>query len=167
MKTILVLLGVILAACIQVAWFGHVRPLGVMPNIVLIIVIVSALWWEATPSLAVALLGGLLLDLTSGSDFGLRMGFFSVVVLAIVALKQLGLHSTSVITGIGLLVVATILSSAAILATIQAPFSFMAAGKIGAEVIVNIAVMLSLYLLRYLMDIRQTIRVQDERRLWR
>lgn len=139
-------LAVVVAAWLQVAWFGHVRPLGIIPNCVLLVVILFALWSDATPALAAAIAGGLLLDLASGSDFGLHMAFYVVTVLAIIAGRQLGLHATSMITGVAITIVATILFNLMVLATIQASLSQVALSRIGRELIVNLILILLAYI---------------------
>lgn len=112
MIPILIQAGALLAAVIiQLSWFSHVRPFGVMPNLVLTVVIVTALWSRATTALASAVVCGILLDLASGSDFGLRTAFFTVVVLAIIATRQLGLHAESFSIALAITAAATILAN--------------------------------------------------------
>lgn len=140
--------GVLIVAAtawLQIAWFGHVRPLGVIPNCMLLIVILLALLSDATPALAAAIGGGLLLDLASGSDFGLNMAFYVVTALAIIAGRQLGLHATSAITGLAAAILGTILYNLVILATIKAPLSGVVLSRIGRELILNVLVLLLLY----------------------
>src|SRR5258708_3129799 len=100
MRVVTGIAAVVIAAWLQISWFGHVRPFGAIPNLVLIVVILMALWGSATSALATAIGGGLLLDAASGSDFGLRMGFFAVTALTVVAARQFGINVSSAITGI-------------------------------------------------------------------
>ncbi|HUC20301.1 MAG TPA: hypothetical protein VMR98_02285, partial [Candidatus Polarisedimenticolaceae bacterium] len=96
------MLLIILVACLQVSMFGHMRPFGIMPNLMVIAVVLVSLWGTASFSLVTAIGGGLLLDMASGSDFGLRMAFFVVVSLAIIAGRQLGLQADSWISALAL-----------------------------------------------------------------
>jgi rod shape-determining protein MreD len=138
-------LAVAVAAWLQVSWFGHVRPLGVIPNVMLLAVILFALWSDATPALVAAIGGGLLLDLASGSDFGLHMAFYVVMVLAIIAGRQLGLHATSLVTGVAATIFGTLLYNLVVLATIKAPISPLVAGRVGRELVVNLILLALLY----------------------
>jgi rod shape-determining protein MreD len=134
-------MAVVLAAWLQVSWFGHVRPLGVMPNVLLVVIALFGLWSNATPALAAALGGGLLLDLASGSDFGLRMAFYVVMVLAIIAGKQIGLHADSLVTALLVVLVGTLLYDLVVLATLGAPINATVIGLIGRELIDNIVIL--------------------------
>jgi len=141
------ILVVAATAWLQVAWFGHMRPLGIIPNCVLLVVIMLALLSDASPALAAAIGGGLLLDLASGSDFGLNMAFYVVTALAIIAGRQLGLHATSIVTGVAAAILGTVLYNLVILATIKAPLSGVVACRIGRELLVNLILLLLLYVI--------------------
>lgn len=137
--------AVAVAAWLQVSWFGHVRPLGIIPNVMLLAVILFSLWSDATPALAAAIGGGLLLDLASGSDFGLNMAFYVVMTLAIIAGRQLGLHATSLVTGVAATILGTLLYNLVVLATIKAPISPLIASRVGRELAVNLILIALLY----------------------
>lgn len=147
MKIVLGIILVILAVWVQTAWFGHVRPLGVIPNLMLVLVILFGLWSNASPTLAAAIGGGLLLDLASGSDFGLRMGFYGVLALAVVAVRQLGV-SNGLLLGCALTITGTIVFNLVILATLRAGLSYVAEVRIGLEVIDNLVLMGLAFVLR-------------------
>jgi rod shape-determining protein MreD len=134
-------LVVVFGAWLQVSWFGHVRPLGVMPNVVLVVVVLFGLWSDATAALAAAIGGGFLLDLASGSDFGLRMAFYVVVVLALVAGKQIGLHADSLVTPLLAVIIGTIIYNLAVLATLGAPISGVVISRVGAELVDNVVLL--------------------------
>jgi rod shape-determining protein MreD len=135
-------LAVVLGAWLQVSWFGHVRPLGVMPNVVLIVVVLFGLWSDATTALAAGLGGGFLLDLASGSDFGLRMAFYVVVALALIAGKQLGLHAESLVTSALAVIIGTLIYNLAVLATLSVPLlSGVVVSRVGAELVDNLVLL--------------------------
>ncbi len=142
MKTVAGILAVVLAAWLQVSWFGHWRPLGVMPNVMLITVVAFAAWSNATTALAAAIGGGFLLDLASGSDFGLHIAFYAVVVLAIVAGKQLGVQGDSLVTMLLAVVLGTVVYDALILSTLGMPLSPVVFSRIGRELADNLALMI-------------------------
>ena len=140
------IVAVAFTAWLQVSWFGHVRPLGIIPNCMLLVVIVFALWSDATPALVAAIGGGLLLDLASGSDFGLNMAFYVVTALALIAGRQLGLHATSIVTGIVATILGTLLYNLVVLATIQEPISSIVVSRVGRELALNLILLLLLYI---------------------
>ncbi|HUC86917.1 MAG TPA: rod shape-determining protein MreD [Candidatus Saccharimonadales bacterium] len=148
MKILAGIVAVMVAAWLQVSWFGHVRPLGVMPNLMLVVIVLFGLWSNATPALAAALGGGFLLDLASGSDFGLRMAFFSVVVLAIIAGRQTGLHADSFITALLVVMAGTVLYNLVVLATLGAPIQAIELSRIGRELVDNLVILGFLVLVR-------------------
>jgi rod shape-determining protein MreD len=159
-KTIAKIVAVVVAAWIQVSWFGHVRPLGVMPNVMLVVVVLFGLWSNATPAVAAALGGGFLLDLASGSDFGLRMAFYAVVALAIVAGRQIGLHTDYIITALLAVVVGTILYNVVVLAALGAPLHSVELSRIGRELIDNTVILGLLMLVRLNLSQRPRTTVQ-------
>jgi rod shape-determining protein MreD len=120
MSMLIRIMIVLIAVGLQVTLFGHWRPLGVMPDLLLLVVILAAMVDEATPSLAMAVGGGLLIDLASGSDFGLRTGFLAVTTLAVIAGRQFGLHAESVLTTLVITALATLLLNLAIVGSIHA-----------------------------------------------
>lgn len=136
---VLRLLIIVIAVWVQFSWFGPLRPFDVVPSLMLIVVLVTALWSSATTALSTAVVGGLLLDISSGADFGLRTGFFTVVALAVIAARQFGLHAESVLTATGILTVATVVFNAAVLGSIGgAPVDWSVVWwRIAAEVMVN------------------------------
>lgn len=163
MKALVAIIIVLVATWVQVAWFGHVRPWGVMPNVMLVVVVLYGLWSDATPALAVALGGGFLLDLSSGSDFGLRMGVFAVVVLALVAGRQLGLQADLLVTGLAAGVIGTLLYDAVVLATLQTGINGVVASRIGRELVDNLGLLVLAYIVRLNLHHRPPVLVPDRR----
>lgn len=149
MRAVSLIVVTLATAWMQVAWFGHMRPLGIIPNLMLVLVVVCALWSQASITLGVGVGGGLLLDLASGDgNFGLRMGFFAFMALAIVAGRQLGLQSDSIVAGVVATIIGTLLYNLAILATINAGLSTIVVERIGRELIVNLLILLLVYIAR-------------------
>lgn len=81
------LLMSVAALLIQSTLFGESRinPFGAAPNLVLLLLIISAAYLEPEPALLVAFTGGLLMDLLGGSTIGLWA--ISFVVVAYVTLR--------------------------------------------------------------------------------
>lgn len=153
----------LVAVWVQFSWFGPLRPFDVVPNVMLIVVVLAALWSSATTALLMAVFGGILLDVVSGADFGLRTGFFTLVALAIIAARQFGLHAESVPTALGILVLATVSFNVAILGSIgTASIEWgVVWWRIGAEILLNGIILIALYGLRELTRNRRA-RVADE-----
>lgn len=86
-QVIYALLMSLAALVIQTTLFGESRidPFGAAPNIVMLLVIISAAYLEPEPALLVAFTTGLLTDLLGGSVIGLWA--ISMVVVAYVTLR--------------------------------------------------------------------------------
>ncbi len=143
---------IIITAGLQVSLFGSMRPFGVMPSLMVIVVVLISLWGTATSSLAAAIGGGLLLDMASGSDFGLRIAFFVVVSLAIIAGRQLGLQADSFISALALVALATLLYDAAVVATLKTGVSRVIAERAGVNVLMTSVMTIAVYGLRLLIQ---------------
>lgn len=86
------MLVVVAAYWLQAGFLASARPFGVVPNLMLVVILYAGLTATATETLVMALAGGLLLDLASGTDFGLRLGFYLVAALAVLVMRQLGVN---------------------------------------------------------------------------
>jgi rod shape-determining protein MreD len=82
--------AVLLTVWLQAYFFGAWRPLGVVPNLLLLVVIYAGLVRNASETVAVAVAGGLAIDLISGTDFGFRMGFYSMLALVVIVSRRSG-----------------------------------------------------------------------------
>lgn len=133
---------ILLAVWLQVAFFGQLRPFGIIPNLVVIVIVLSALLSEATPTVASAVGAGLLLDLASGTDFGLRTAYFVALALAVITARQFGVHGDSVPTLWGLMAAGVVGLDVLLLLSIGvdswAGHLSEIAGLMGAEVFVTL-----------------------------
>ncbi len=73
----------LVAVWLQLAWLPFVRPWGVVPNVVLIVVVLAALELPVSAGLGLAIVAGLLLDLAGGGWFGWSMLVLVTLVLAV------------------------------------------------------------------------------------
>lgn len=107
----------------------------------IVAIIIASLRFSATFTLALAIGGGLLLDITSGSDFGLRMAFYTTLALALIIVRQLGFHLESWWVMAGAAAMATLVFNLAIIAgadvQLQTSDFSQISWLIAAEVIVN------------------------------
>lgn len=91
MRWIVNLLLILVAVVLQVGFFGASRPLGVIPNISLILATLAYLMLDRKEALWFALIISLLLDSLSGAYFGLMTALvFSCIVIAHLASIALG-----------------------------------------------------------------------------
>lgn len=75
--------AVLVAVWLQLAWLPFVRPWGVVPNVVMIVVVLAALELPVSAGLGLAIVAGLLLDLAGGGWFGWSMLVLVTLVLAV------------------------------------------------------------------------------------
>jgi rod shape-determining protein MreD len=165
LKAALTFILVIVTGLLQVSLFGHWRPLGVEPNLMLLIVVLFGLLTQATSTLGVAIAGGLLLDLTSGPDFGLRTAFFTALALTVIAARQFGLHADSFISAAAMVLGGTILFNLAIVLSshaIMTDWTFVSV-RIGREIILNLIILVIFMISRSLVRDRRA-RVTSELR---
>jgi cell shape-determining protein MreD len=66
------------------------RPFGVVPDLILVVVIYLAWLASASDALAFGLIAGLVTDFASGSDFGLRLAFYSATAVMVIFLRHHG-----------------------------------------------------------------------------
>jgi len=106
---------IIVVLMLQVGFLPAWHPLGVVPDLLLAVVICLALYTTATEALICAMVVGLALDLSSGADFGLRLGFYTVVALGVSLLHRAGLALDSLPWRLGLAAILVILANLVIL----------------------------------------------------
>lgn len=92
------LVAILIAVLVlQVSFLPALRPFGIVPNLALIVISAAALRGPLVSAMVLALAAGFVLDLASGSDFGLKTGLlaFTVLICAFVVRSgfQLGIRS--------------------------------------------------------------------------
>ena len=134
-STVAAIFSLLVVVLLQSYFFGAMRPLGVLPNLLLVMLTYLAMLRPASQSLAVAILGGLLLDLISGTDFGLRMAFYSLFTLGVVMARQLGASLESFWSVVGLIAAGTVIYNLAVLGSliiVRTEFSPLIAARLVA-----------------------------------
>lgn len=81
---------VILTVWLQASFLGALHPFGIIPNLALIFILLASAVCTASETVAMAVSIGLILDLASGADFGLRTAFFSLLALMAIMLRRNG-----------------------------------------------------------------------------
>ncbi len=132
----------IVTVWLQINFLGAARPLGVLPNLLLITITYFALMRPASQTLAAALVGGLLLDFASGADFGLRMAFYSFYALAVVFLRQAGAASENLGSAAAIVALGTVGYNFAVLGSLilgRTQIPWLTVGRlIGLELLLNL-----------------------------
>lgn len=90
MKQAIVLAVAVVTVWLQVGFLAGLAPFGVVPNLMLVVVIYAGLSLSTPRVLGLAISGGFLLDYFSGSDFGLRTAFYTVIGLTVLVLVRAG-----------------------------------------------------------------------------
>ena len=168
-RGLFIVLILALALIVQMALFGHVRPFGVIPNLVLVAMVAWAIWSEATVALGIAVIAGIMVDISSGADFGLRTAFFLVVTLAIISARQLGVHTDSLATGVIGVIIATLLLDLAILTSLTAPIvqAGFVVEKIAVESLLNAIIFCTIFAIQAVRgDHRSRVISELNRRSW-
>lgn len=141
--TAIAIFSLLLIVWLQIYFLGAMRPLGILPNLLLVMLTYFALMRPASQALAVGVAGGLMLDLASGADFGIRLGFYSLFALVVVMTRQLGGSPDSLWTAIGLIVGGTVAYNLIVLASLilaRADLNFAVIGRlILNETLINLA----------------------------
>ncbi len=148
MKGVIRILLVLLAVWLQVSFFGAFRIFDVLPNVLLVLIIYAGLICRVSDAVLMALVGGILLDLSSGVDFGLRMGFYILLGLLIAVLKQAGTDFENTAMVLAATLAGTVLYDVAALSGLilhAAPIPWgIVTTRIGVEIVVNCALALIL-----------------------
>jgi cell shape-determining protein MreD len=94
-------------ALLQISFMGALRFGGVVPNILLVLIVAIVVWGAASEALAVAVVGGLLMDLSGGGIFGLAVSSLIVISLAMSALRQAGIDGRALPNRLVMVAIAT------------------------------------------------------------
>ena len=133
---------------LQIFFVPALRPLGVVPNAILVLVVLAGLLSTASAALGTALAGGLLLDLTSGDGFfGLRICLLALLALAAGLIHRAGLELSGPIMALGLVAVATVVINAAALIGLIGSVSYWPPGLIFRTLALEILLNMGLTLL--------------------
>jgi rod shape-determining protein MreD len=140
-KGVIRILLVLIAVWLQVSFFGAFRIFDVLPNVMLVLIIYAGLICRVSDAVLMALVGGILLDLSSGVDFGLRMGFYILLGLLIAVLKQAGTDFENTAMVLAVTLAGTVLYDVAALSGLilhSAPIPWgIVMTRIGVEIAVN------------------------------
>ncbi len=135
-------------ALLQIYFFASNRPFGIVPNLVLVMVVLAGAFQTATYTVVTALTGGLLLDLASGGQFGLKLAFFLILALALVLARQNGLELQKFSVLIPVLLVATLLYNLSLISVVVLAHGLISwqvvMGRIVLEAALNLLILVVL-----------------------
>src|SRR5471032_2090666 len=115
MKRVGLVVIAILAVLLQVSLLPALRPLGVVPNLMLVVVVLMGLEGTASVALVVAVVGGVAVDMASGANFGLWTGVLVLAALATGLIHRSGVELGGSVVAVILVTAGTILEAIVIL----------------------------------------------------
>lgn len=136
------------AVLAQVGFMAAWRPLGAVPDLVLVLVVLVGLSGTASEALALGLAGGLALDLAGGADFGLHTAVLVLAALACALVHRAGLATGGPWLAAGIVAVATVVHDAAILASLAGHLTawpwHAVAQPVAVELVANLVIVVLL-----------------------
>lgn len=141
-----ILVGLVVLA--QMSFLPGLRPLGVVPNLALVFVVLVGLESAASITMVVAVVCGVLLDLASGANLGMWTGVLVLAALVAGLLHRAGVETDgplvpAVMVAGGTLVVALVVLSGLVNVAIQWPMGQLL-GRFVLELMLNLILMVVL-----------------------
>lgn len=132
----------VLAVAAQISLLPTLRPLGVVPNLVLVMMVLVAVAMPTSEALIIAVVSGLILDLASGEHFGLWMGVMILITLVAGMLHRTGVELDRTWVALALVSGGTVCMSVAIWFGLAKFFSgphlIGLAGRMSLELVLNL-----------------------------
>ncbi len=133
-----------LAAILQVSLLPALRPLGVVPDLTLVVVVLVSLWLATSESLIAAALSGLLLDIASGSNFGLWTGIMTLSALGIGVMHRAGIETDRVFVALVVVTAGTIVTTVVIWVALVPSVNHWPLGVLVGRLIIELVINLIL-----------------------
>ena len=130
MKSYRLIILIVLVAMLQLGFLPAWRPFDIVPDLLLVVVIALTLLSSATDGLICAMFVGLLLDICSGTDFGLRLGFYMAVTFSVSLLYRTGLNFSSLVWRLSLAAFFSLLLNILLLLNLSLSGAVMSGGYI-------------------------------------
>jgi rod shape-determining protein MreD len=143
---LIVFMGVMVV--LQLSLLPGLRPFGVVPNVALVGVVLSAIYLATSEVLVAAAVAGLILDIVSGPGFGLWTGVFILVTLVAGLMQRSGIEITGTVVALGLVAAGTLVISLVLWVTLiahahQFPV-FVLSGRLLVELVLNLGLTVAL-----------------------
>jgi rod shape-determining protein MreD len=133
---------------LQLSLLPGLRPLGVVPNLAVVVMVLAALNVVTSEALVAAAASGLVLDLASGANFGLWTGVFMLITLVVGVLRRAGIELDGAVVAPGLVAAATLVITLVVwlaLAPKGVHWTFGgAAGQLVVELVINLVLTIAL-----------------------
>jgi len=125
----------------QVSLLPALRPLGVVPNLALVIVTLIGLEGTASMALTTAVAGGVVLDLASGANFGLWTAMLVLAALVGGLVHRAGIELGGPTVALVIVAIGTAIETAVIVLGVAGSANLSAgviAGRLIAELVLNL-----------------------------
>jgi len=146
MRRVALVVVVMLCLLAQVSLLPALRPFGVVPNVALALVVLLSLEAAASTALVVGVVGGLVLDLSSGANFGLWTGLLVLAALTGGLAARAGVELAGGVVAASMVAAGTILMSLVILVGVAGDVTHWPWTKLMLGVIVQVMLNLMLTL---------------------
>jgi rod shape-determining protein MreD len=137
-----------LSVLLQMSLLPALRPLGVVPNLVLVMVVLISLNVGTSEVLLGAILSGFVIDLANGTNFGLWMGILMLVALVVGIMQRSGLELAGVVAASVLVAAGTLVMTSVIWLSLFASVANLAplnlARSLAVELVLNLILMMAL-----------------------
>ena len=128
----------IVSIVLQVGLLPALRPLGVGPNLLLVVVVLVGLEGTASSALTIAVISGLAVDLASGANFGLWTGTLVLAALAAGLIHRAGIELGGPLVAIVMVAVGTVVMALIVLAGLVNVVSYWPVGSIGGRLAIEL-----------------------------
>lgn len=108
MKLLGMVVVMVVAVALQISFIPALRPLGVVPELVLIAIVALATGGSIVQAMVLAVASGIVLDTVSSSDFGLQTGLLALAVILCAFVRRSGFQ---IGRRLQLVIVTTVISS--------------------------------------------------------
>lgn len=167
MKQYQLVLLVIIVTALQVGFLPALRPYGVIPDLLAVVIVALGLMTTASQTLICAMAVGLALDLSSASSFGLHLGVYTVTALAVSLLARYGIAYDTVAWQVGLSTLVIVAAHLTILGDlalhgVALPFGYVE-GHIAFGVLWGLVLMLGVLPLMRRLVVRESMIVSGGR----
>jgi rod shape-determining protein MreD len=105
----------ILSVLLQVSFLPALRLFGVVPNLVLVIVVLVGLEGTSSSALVIAVIAGVICDMSSGTNFGLWTGLLVLAALVTGLIHRAGFELSGPIVAMSMVCAGTLLETGVIL----------------------------------------------------
>jgi len=148
-KQLIIFFIMALTVMLQVSLLPALRPLGVVPNVALVIIVLVALNSATSQAVLAAAAGGLVIDMAGGTAFGLWVGAFVLMTLVVGLLVRAGVELDGPLVPLVLVTAGTVVMTLAIWSSLVTrsgglPVSVAWGGRLALELVINLILTLML-----------------------